>query len=86
MQVFHEYTLKDSALERQQLSFPDGTGAWDAIDTAAYVPQVLRLGGKFMLPTFMTMKHFDAKTMRNSDKLNDKQITEKIQKLDWAVL
>ena len=86
MQVFHEYTLKDSALERQELSFPDGTGAWDAIDTAAYVPQVLRLGGKFMLPTIRALKHLEAQNMRSAQRMTDKEITEKIHNLDWAVL
>ena len=84
-QVFHEYTLKDSALERQQLSFPD-CGMWDAIDTAGYVPQVLRLGGKFMLPTLREMKHSQAKAMQSKHRMENKKLEEAIKNLDWAVL
>jgi hypothetical protein len=84
-QVFHEYTLKESALERQQLSFPD-CGMWDAIDTAGYVPQVLRLGGKFLLPSLREMKHTQAKVMQAQHRMDNKKLEQAIKNLDWAVL
>jgi len=84
MQVFHEYTLKGSALERQELSFPD-CGMWDAIDTASYVPQVLRIGGKFMLPTLRMLKEFESKIQR-PEKMSAEQLDKHIKNRDWAVL
>jgi hypothetical protein len=84
-QVFHEYTLKDSALERQQLSFPD-CGMWDAIDTAGYVPQVLRIGGKFMTPTLRELKHLDTRKMQSATKMDIEELERRINNRDWAIL
>ena len=83
-QVFHEYTLHGSALERQELSFPY-CGMWDAIDTAGYVPQVLRLGGKFLLPTIREMKHTQAKAMQSRHRMDNEELEKAIKNLDWAV-
>lgn len=44
--VYHDESLRDSALEEQQLSFPK-CAHWDALDCAGYVPQVLQYGGRF---------------------------------------
>jgi hypothetical protein len=48
-QVIHEESVKNSALEMQQLSFPKAA-RWDALDCAGYIPQVLQAGGRYFLP------------------------------------
>lgn len=48
-QVYHEYGIKGSALERQMLTFPRSAN-WDALDCAGYIPQVLESMGRYFLP------------------------------------
>lgn len=42
--VWHDWTLKRSALERQMLSFPLCKN-WDALDCAGYIPEVMKRYG-----------------------------------------
>lgn len=44
--VYHEDNLRNSPLEQQMLSFPKCTH-WDALDCAAYFPEMLKKGGHF---------------------------------------
>jgi hypothetical protein len=47
--VFHVEHLKNSALEKQELSFPK-CARWDALDTAGYIPKVMRELGIYWEP------------------------------------
>ena len=47
--VYHEEILMNSALERQQLSFPK-CSRWDALDCASYIPKLLEMGGRYWQP------------------------------------
>jgi len=48
-EVYHEETLRESALEKQELSFPK-PARWDALDCAGYVPELMRDIGIYWEP------------------------------------
>lgn len=78
--IKHEETLRDSALEKQQLSFPL-CARWDALDCTGYIPQILERGGRYFMPKEMESARPD---FLDADDYHE--FGRKIKKLDWAVL
>lgn len=78
--VYHDHVLRNSALERQQLSYPK-PGMWDALDTAAYIPQILRMYGKFLTPTITETKHSRA---RGSISMDSFDVEAAIARREWC--
>jgi hypothetical protein len=79
--VYHEDILRNSALERQQLSFPK-PGFWDALDCASYVPYIMRKGGMFFMPELVER----VETQTQNYEIKPQQYAELTRRLragDW---
>ncbi len=78
--VYHDYTLKHSALERQMLSYPLCTN-WDALDCAGYVPQVMQRYKVYFEPEAK-----DAQKTYFEEDIEYRELDSIIENHDWAVI
>lgn len=79
-EVFHERSLKDGALERQQLTFPRCRW-WDALDCAGYIPKVLALMGRYFTSQ---VKDDDKTALRFLEDGQDARWDRAIQSGSWC--
>ena len=82
--VYHDESLKNSALEQQELSYPK-PARWDALDCAGYVPQALEFMGRYMIPQIEDEKEDDYANPYDAFD-NDSDIDRMIETGNWMML
>ena len=80
--VYHDDTLRESALERQELSFPTPT-EWDCLDCAGYVPRILEELGRFFVAAPDASKKYANQHAIEEYKAFGKRIRDGKWRLNW---
>lgn len=68
--VYHDLSLKDGALEIEQLAFPN-SATWDALDTCGYIPKVLSEMGRFFMAAPDQVEELKFDTPYSKEEWND---------------
>jgi len=81
--IYHEHGMKNGPLEQQQMSFPK-CARWDALDCGGYVPQILKLGGRYWQPKVENNPWKKPSALREDDRNRDVW-SDRIRDGDWRL-
>lgn len=82
--LYHEESLRDSALEHQELSYPK-CKYWDAIDCAGYIPKILVMAGRFFLSQVVDGRLDGKKASTFGDENDWDELGREIESRVWAL-